>query len=290
MSSDIMQHELVERARQTNVLTKRDITKAWFIYWLGAEVSNSYERLQSLIFCASMTPIIKKLYPQKEEQVEALKRHLNFFNSEQTFGAVIQGVAIAMEEQKTRGEPISDSSITGIKTGLMGPLAGIGDSVVWAAIMPLLIAIFIPFAANGSAMGGIMPVVLYTVITMAISYGLAHKGYTLGRESIIGLLQGGKIKELIYGANVLGLIMMGALSASYVKITSPLKISALEGSEVVVQQILDSIAPGLLPLAAVFSIYFYLVKKGPRYTTILLSVVVLERGVFPARHFVMEQR
>jgi D-glucosaminate-specific PTS system IID component len=275
MSSDIMQHELVERARQTNVLTKRDITKAWFIYWLGAEVSNSYERLQSLIFCASMTPIIKKLYPQKEEQVEALKRHLNFFNSEQTFGAVIQGVAIAMEEQKTRGEPISDSSITGIKTGLMGPLAGIGDSVVWAAIMPLLIAIFIPFAANGSAMGGIMPVVLYTAITMAISYGLAHKGYTLGKESIIGLLQGGKIKELIYGANVLGLIMMGALSASYVKITSPLKISALEGSEVVVQQILDSIAPGLLPLAAVFSIYFYLVKKGPRYTTILLSVVVL---------------
>ncbi|HEJ9093938.1 PTS system mannose/fructose/sorbose family transporter subunit IID [Serratia odorifera] len=275
MSSDIMQHELVERARQTNVLTKRDITKAWFIYWLGAEVSNSYERLQSLIFCASMTPIIKKLYPQKEEQVEALKRHLNFFNSEQTFGAVIQGVAIAMEEQKTHGEPISDSSITGIKTGLMGPLAGIGDSVVWAAIMPLLIAIFIPFAANGSAMGGIMPVVLYTAITLAISYGLAHKGYTLGRESIIGLLQGGKIKELIYGANVLGLIMMGALSASYVKITSPLKISALEGSEVVVQQILDSIAPGLLPLAAVFSIYFYLVKKGPRYTTILLSVVVL---------------
>ena len=87
-------------------------------------------------------------------------------------------------------------------------------------------------------------------ITMAISYGLVHKGYTLGRDSIIGLLQGGRIKELIYGANVLGLIMMGALSASYVKITTPLKISALKGSEVVVQQILDSIAPGLLPLAA----------------------------------------
>ncbi|MGD3028735.1 PTS system mannose/fructose/sorbose family transporter subunit IID, partial [Escherichia coli] len=88
-------------------------------------------------------------------------------------------------------------------------------------------------------------------------------------------LQGGRIKELIYGANVLGLIMMGALSASFVKITSPLKISALKGSEVVVQQILDSIAPGLLPLAAVFAIYFYLVKKGPRYTTILLSIVAL---------------
>lgn len=124
MSSDVMQHELVERARESGALTKADITKAWFIYWLGAEVSSSYERLQSLIFCASMTPIIKKLYPQKEEQVEALKRHLNFFNSEQTFGAVIQGISIAMEEQKTRGEPINDSSITGIKTGLMGRLPG----------------------------------------------------------------------------------------------------------------------------------------------------------------------
>lgn len=272
---DIMQHELVERARQSSALTKGDITKAWFIYWLGAEVSSSYERLQSLIFCASMTPIIKKLYPEKEERAEALKRHLNFFNTEQTFGAVIQGVAIAMEEQKTRGEPISDASITGIKTGLMGPLAGIGDSVIWAAVMPLLIAIFIPFAAKGSAFGGILPLVLYTGITLAVSYGLVHKGYTLGRDSIITLLQGGRIKELIFGANVLGLIMMGALSASYVKITSPLKISALEGSEIVVQQILDSIAPGLLPLAAVFSIYFYLTKKGPRYTTILLSVVVI---------------
>lgn len=270
MSSDVMQHELVERARESGTLTKADITKAWFIYWLGAEVSSSYERLQSLIFCASMTPIIKKLYPQKEEQVEALKRHLNFFNSEQTFGAVIQGISIAMEEQKTRGEPISDASITGIKTGLMGPLAGMGDSIIWAAVMPLLIAIFIPFAANGSAMGGIVPLILYPAITLAISYGMVHKGYTLGRDSIIGLLQGGRIKELIYGANVLG-----ALSASYVKITTPLKLSALKGSEVVVQQILDSIAPGLLPLAAVFAIYFYLVKKGPRYTTILLSIVAL---------------
>lgn len=100
-----------------------------------------------------------------------------------------------MEEQKTRGEPISDASITGIKTGLMGPLAGMGDSIVWAAVMPLLIAIFIPFAANGSAFGGIAPLILYPAITLAISYGLIHKGYTTGRDSIVGLLQGGESKN-----------------------------------------------------------------------------------------------
>lgn len=275
VSSDTMQNELIEKAKQSSRLTKNDIRKAWLIYYLGAELSSSYERLQSLIFCASMTPIIKKLYHTKEEQAEALKRHLNFFNTEATFGSMIQGIAIAMEEQKSLGENISDSSITGIKTGLMGPLAGIGDSIIWAAIMPLLIALFIPFAANGSAMGGIMPLILYPAITLILSYGLINKGYTVGRDSIITLLQDGKMKQLIYGANVLGLIMMGALSANYVNLTTPLVFSTAEGSKVVVQEIIDSIAPGLLPLLAVFSIYFYLIKKGPRYTTILISVVVI---------------
>lgn len=68
MSSDVMQHELVERARESGALTKADITKAWFIYWLGAEVSSSYERLQSLIFCASMTPIIKNSTHKKRSR------------------------------------------------------------------------------------------------------------------------------------------------------------------------------------------------------------------------------
>lgn len=113
-----------------------------------------------------------------------LKRHLNFFNSEQTFGAVIQDLHCD-GGTKTCGEPISDASITGIKAGLMGPGRD-GDSIIWAAVMPLLIAIFIPFAANGSAMGGIVPLILYPAITLAISYGMVHKGYTLGRDSILG--------------------------------------------------------------------------------------------------------
>lgn len=261
--------------KKDSVLTKSDIRKSWLIYYMGAELSNSYERLQSLVFCASMTPILKKLYKDKEDLKEGLKRHLNFFNTEGIMGGIIQGIVIAMEEEKSKGEDVSDSSITGIKTGLMGPLAGIGDSIIWGALMPLLIAMFIPFASNGNPIGGIMPLILYPGITIAISYALCRKGYTLGRESILALLQDGKIKELIFGANVLGLIMMGALSASYVKISTPLKITAIQGSTIVVQDILNSVAPGLLPLAAIFGIYYYLTKKGPRYTTILITVVIV---------------
>lgn len=100
-------------------LTKKDITKSMWIYYAGAELSNSYERLQSLVFCASMTPILKKLYSTDEELSEALKRHLVFFNTEGILGAIIQGIVISMEEQKSNGENITDDAITGIKTGLM---------------------------------------------------------------------------------------------------------------------------------------------------------------------------
>ena len=212
-----------EQQLEQKKITKKELSKAFWIYQLGCELSNSYERLQSLVFCASMIPAIKKLYADDEEQQrEALKRHLNFFNTEGTVGASIQGIAIAMEEEKSNGAAISDTAITSIKTGLMGPLAGIGDSIIWAALMPLIISIFIPMAKGGNVIGSIDPLVLYTAITLYISWTLVNKSYTLGRNSILSLLKDGKIKQVIYSANVLGMMMMGALSASYVKIASPM--------------------------------------------------------------------
>lgn len=260
-----------EGALREKRVTKRDITKAMWIYYMGAELSNSYERLQSLAFCASMTPILKKLYQTDEELSEALKRHLIFFNTEGTLGAVIQGITIAMEEQ--RAKKISDSAITGIKTGLMGPIAGMGDAIVWAALMPIVIAIFLPLATRGSALGGVLPLIAYTAITVLISYILIHNGYNLGKKSILSMLQGGKMKSIIFTANVIGLIMMGALSASYVKISTPFVLKMSEGTTIVVQDIFDMIVPGLLPLCAVYGIYWYLTNKGPYYSRILLAVV-----------------
>lgn len=268
----------MDTAKQTNniKLSKKEVNKAFWIYQLGCEESNSYERLQSLIFCASMIPAIKKLYAGDEDkQREALKRHLVFFNTEGTIGASIQGIALAMEEEKANGAEISDSAITSIKTGLMGPLAGIGDSVVWAAIMPIILSIFIPMAKKGSAFAGVGPLVIYTVLTMYISYFLIKRSYRLGKASITSLLQNGMIKQVIYGANVLGMMMMGALSASFVTVKTPLKIQFSGGSTIVVQDILNSMFKGLLPLIAVFAIYFFMEKKGPRYGIIIGSIVAI---------------
>lgn len=265
----------MENQTEARKLTKQDINKSMWIYYLGAELSNSYERLQSLVFCASMTPILKKLYSTDEELSAALKRHLVFFNTEGTFGAIIQGIAISMEEQRANGEGVTDEAITGIKTGLMGPIAGMGDAIVWAAIMPIIISIFLPFASNGSAIGGVLPLILYPAVTVAIAYGLIQNGYKLGKRSVISLLHGGKMKSIIFTANVIGLTMMGALSASYVTVSTPLKFSFSSGTDIIFQDILNTVAPGILPLTAVFVIYYYLKKKGPYYNRILLTVVLV---------------
>ena len=170
----------MKNTNENKIITKKELRKSWFIWYLGAEVSNSYERLQSLIFCASMIPVLKKLYTTKETLSEALKRHLSFFNTEGIAGSIVQGITIAMEEQRAVSNDSSqDTMITSIKTGLMGPVAGIGDSIVWAAIMPITIALFLPFAIQGSSLGAIMPIILYTGISMFIGYFLCVRGYTL---------------------------------------------------------------------------------------------------------------
>lgn len=266
----------MENMNENKIITKKELRKSWFIWYLGAEVSNSYERLQSLIFCASMILVLKKLYTTKETLSEALKRHLSFFNTEGIAGSIVQGITIAMEEQRaTSNDSSQDTMITSIKTGLMGPVAGIGDSIVWAAIMPIIIALFLPFAIQGSSLGAIMPIILYTGISMFIGYFLCIRGYTIGRNSILQLLQNGKIKDLIEGAAVLGLFMMGALAASYISIKTPLEIAVKNSQPIVLQQILDSIVPGLLELVAVFAIYFYMKKKGPNYNIIMGTILVL---------------
>lgn len=275
----------LENSPKVETLTKKDITKSWLQWYMLCEMSNSFERLQTLAFCASMIPILKKLYKTKEDLSAALKRHLVFFNTEGNWGGIIHGVTIAMEEQKANGADVPDEVITGIKTGLMGPFAGIGDTLDWGTLKPIVLGLIIPLAMTGSIAGSVLPIVLFTSITMVIGYYMWHKGYTLGRESIASILEGGWIQQLITGAGVMGLFMMGALSATFVKLSTPIEISLQGAKPIALQALIDKIAPGILPLAVVFGIYIYLVKVGPKFVrilvaTLLISVISAFLGIF----------
>ncbi len=252
-------------------ITKKDVNKLFFRWYVRAEMSNSFERLQSLSFCSAMVPALKKLYPDKEKRAQALQRNLQFFNTEGIFGAAIHGTTLAMEEQKARGENIPDEMITNIKTGLMGPMAGIGDTLTWGIIRPILLALAASFAMQGSALGVIFPFI-FVIITYFIGNYLCNMGYKMGRNSIKEILSGGKINDVIYAAGIVGVFMMGALAASYVDISTPLSFS-INGEEMVVQDMLDGIIKGLLPLGFVMGSYFFL-KKFPYKILPLLLIIV----------------
>ena len=257
-----------------NLLTKKDLIRHWLTWAWTCEISSSYERLQSLAFCGAMMPMLKKLYPNQEDLSSAMKRHLTFFNTEGIWGSVIPGVTAAMEEEKASGEEIDDDLIIGLKTGLMGPLAGLGDTVDWGTISPIVLGIFIPMAAKGSWVAGIAPLIIIACISTTLSYNFYMMGYRLGKKSIIQILRDGKIQKLITGASVLGLFMMGVLSSQFVKFNATISYT-ISGAKTTLQSQLDAILPGLVPLLIVFSIYLLMSKKKVKMTWIMLGIIVI---------------
>ncbi|EIV99433.1 PTS system mannose/fructose/sorbose family transporter subunit IID [Thermoanaerobacter siderophilus] len=244
-----------------NKLTRKDIIKAWIRWFFFAQSNYNYERLQATAFAHSMLPVIQKLYTKKDEAIAAAKRHLAFFNTEPVVGSVIHGITIAMEEEKANGEPISDEAINGIKVGLMGPLAGIGDTLTQGIITPLMLAITIGITMNKNILGPILFVVGQYVILTSISFGMWMNGYKYGRKAVEDILKGGIINKVVEGASILGTFVMGGLVGRFVTLTTPIAFKINKVSFSLQKDLFDKIMPGLLPLALTFSV-FYLVKKG----------------------------
>ena len=251
-------------------LTNKELFRTYLRLYITNEMSNSYERLQALNFCITMAPHLKKWYgDRKEEYIEALQRHLQFYNTESTIGSVICGIVLSMEEKKAQGENIPAEAITGIKTGLMGPMAGSGDSLIRSTLKSTILAIACTLALAGNAIGAFFPL-LYPTIMIIVGYYMLKLGYDIGRDAVTKVLRSGVFAKIINATGILGMFMMGALSSSYVKVKTPLSFQMENAAKaVVVQDLLDGIIPGLLPLCAVFGIYWYLSKGGRKYSALV---------------------
>lgn len=266
-----------EEVETKHLLSKKDIFKTWFLWMNTVEMSNSFERLQSLAFAACISPVLKALYKDDEQLSAALKRHLTFFNTEGVWGAMIPGIAVAMEEQRAAGENISDEMITGVKTGFMGPLAGIGDTVDWGTVRPIVLGLFLPLATAGNWFAGLGPFLIQGAISATISWNMYYIGYRTGRKGIMSVLKNGRINQVITAAGILGLFMMGVLSSQYVKLSLKPKIT-IAGKATAIQSFVDKIVPGILPLLMVFVVYYMISKKKVKLTTcmlVLLAVAML---------------
>ena len=256
-------------------ITEKDVRRSWLRYYIFAETGISYERLQALGWTHGLLPILKKLYPNKQDLSDALKRHLVFYNTEAVFGSPINGVVISMEEQRAHGKPITDQAITGIKTGLMGPMAGLGDSIDWATMKPLIFALAASLAATGNPLAPFV-LLLLPLFQILVGLRLSVMGFRQGRSSIQDLLGSGRIRELITAASTVGLFMMGVLSATYVKLSTPVQLDFGNGNEpFVLQNVLDGIVPGLLPLAVVVLLYLWLSRRKQNLALVALVVLAV---------------
>lgn len=245
-------------------LTKKDIKD---IYTRSTLLLGSFnfERMQSMGFCVAMIPAIKRFYKNKDDQSAALKRHLEFFNTQPWIASPIIGVTAAMERERALGADIDDASISGVKIGLMGPLAGVGDPIFWGTLRPVLAALGASIAIAGSLIGPLLFFVGINIPRMLIRWFGFNYGYSKGTE-IVNDMAGGKLQKLTQGASILGLFVMGALVSKWTSINVPLVLSKYtdaSGKEVVttVQSILDQLLPGLLALLLTFLCMNLLKKK-----------------------------
>lgn len=247
----------------TKTLDKKDMRKMFIrsMFLLG---SFNFERMQSVGFCVSLIPALKKLY-KGDELKGALKRHLEFFNTQPFIASPIMGITAAMEEQRSQGMPIDEASISGVKVGLMGPLAGVGDPIFWGTARPVLAALGASVALSGSILGPLIFFIAFNAIRLATKwYGLNY-GYQKGTQ-IVSDMKGNKLKKLTEGASILGLFVMGALVSKWTSINIPYELSRYtgpDGVEVIttVQSILDQLIPGLVPLLMTFGCMTLLKKK-----------------------------
>ena len=210
-------------------LSKSDRLKVWFRHQY-LQGSWNYERMQNGGWCFSMIPAIKKLYTNKEDQIAALKRHMEFYNTHPYVSSPVIGVTMALEEDRANGSPVEDAAIQGVKVGMMGPLAGVGDPVFWFTLRPLLGALGASLAMGGSIMGPILFFVAWNVIRLAFEWYTQEFGYKLG-TSITQDLSGGLMGKITEGASILGMFVIGGLVERWVSISFAPTVSTVTQSE-----------------------------------------------------------
>ena len=255
-----------------NSLTTGDVNKMFFRWWFGCETNHTFTRMQALTVGWAFMPALRKLYGdnRNEELSRALLRETMYFNTQGIWGVPCLGLALAMEEEValegTMDQDEADSAINGVKTGFMGPFAGIGDTIDWAIMQYFFIGLAIGFIQDNGLWYGIFVYLLaFPAITIAEGLFLNQMAFRLGRTALMQMFASGLIKKLLEVCAIIGLMMMGALSASTVKFTF-----AISG----VQETLDKILPGLMPILVVFFTYWLVSKKGMRVSNVAILYLV----------------
>ena len=272
-------------------VSKKTLNKSflnWF-FWNGC--SQQAESMLGMAFGQSMAPVIEELYDTKEDRAAALQRHITLFNTESQVGSICNGIAIGMEEQLANGNG-SAEAIQEAKVALIGPTSAIGDSLWVATIIPLLLTICLSISnalPNAAWIGAIVYMIVYPLGTYLLSRKLFNLGYKAGLEGVQRFMASGQLNRIMQAITVLGLIVVGALTASFVTCTLNIDIktvtqvfdeasgSYVEGMISVfnLDNLLNSVFPKIVPLALTLGVYRLYTKKNWSPLAIMGVILVL---------------
>jgi Phosphotransferase system, mannose/fructose/N-acetylgalactosamine-specific component IID len=255
-------------------LDKNDLKKGWLSWQFWAMSTLSFEKLEANGFAQSMIPIANKLYKKGSPEYNAcLKRHSVFYNTEPQTGSIVNGIIASLEEERANGGNVSDDMFHSIKTGLMGPIAGIGDSMVQGILIPILLSIGMGISASGNPVGVLFYLITYMAIMFCVDYFLYLKGYKLGL-SAVDILVGDNSDRLRSAFNILGTMVVGGLGANFVKLSTKIQIvNSASESVFDIQKTLDGFFPGLLGLLAVLISWHLISNKRWSSNKVLLFLV-----------------
>lgn len=254
-------------------LTKRDVRRAAWYWMFFALSQQNYERMQGGAFCATLSRPLEKLYRNDKQALsEALKRNMVFFNTNVDMGAMIPGMVLALEEERANDPSFDPDIISSMKTALMGPCAGIGDSIIDGVLNPIFLSIGIGLSATGSPLGALVFLLLWCGVIIPLKYFLFMKGYELGADALPTLSNESLKTKAISALTVLGLIVIGGVAATTVK--APIIWAYTSGDMVVnLQQTLDGIMPGFFPMLFALGCYLLVDKKGFSVNKLLVFIL-----------------
>lgn len=240
----------------------------------GCQFAHNYERMQSLSLTYCFSPVLEELYKDrpKEEKVHAMQRYLEYFNTHPIAIPFILGIQAALEESTTEDQK---ETCTAIKTSLMGPFAGLGDSMLNLTWYPIAGSIGASMCINdGSLVGPLVMFLLINLLYWPLKYFGLHLGYTKGLE----LVQSGGMAlfdRLGNMANVLGVVVVGCLIPQTVKLSTALQFAFSEGEPLVIQDQLNNVMPYMLPVILTFVCYKLLKKgQGKNSASIIIGMIV----------------
>lgn len=239
----------------------------------------NYERQQALGYAVAMWPAIKRFYKTKEAQAQALVRHMEIFNTTPHLVSFIMGVTAAIEKKASETKNFDYSIINNVKVGLMGPLAGIGDSFFWGTIRVIATGIALSMAQQGNILAPIVFLALFNVPHLIIRYFGTVWGYKFGVSMISNAGDMNIMQKISKAANIVGLAVVGAMTASMVDLKTAFSFTISEQA-FEIQKYLDQIFPGILALGYTMLMFYFLQKKKSATFLLLFTIVFAFVGTF----------